>query len=97
MEKQEIIRLIDIKKHYKVGTQVVKALQNITLSIYKNEYVAIIGAIGTIDRTVKLYDDRDFVGNYKVKSTSRGTEIRKIKNVQGQSEFPLYTFNKVMD
>jgi hypothetical protein len=66
-------------------------------SIHKNEYVAIIGAIGTIDRTVKLYDDRDFVGNYKVKSTSRGTEIRKIKNVQGQSEFPLYTFNKVMD
>jgi len=47
MEKQEIIRLIDIKKHYKVGTQVVKALQNITLSIYKNEYVALMGASGS--------------------------------------------------
>jgi putative ABC transport system ATP-binding protein len=47
MEKQEIIRLIDIKKHYKVGTQIVKALQNITLSIYKNEYVALMGASGS--------------------------------------------------
>lgn len=66
-------------------------------SIHKNEYVAIIGAIGTIDRTVKLFDDKDFIGNYKVKKTSRGTDIRSIKNIQGQSEFPLYTFNKLMD
>ncbi len=47
MEKQEIIRLIDIKKHYKVGTQIVKALQTITLNIYKNEYVALMGASGS--------------------------------------------------
>lgn len=47
MEKQEIIRLIDIKKHYKVGTQIVKALQSITLNIYKNEYVALMGASGS--------------------------------------------------
>ena len=47
MEKQEIIQLIDIKKHYKVGTQVVKALRTITLNIYKNEYVALMGASGS--------------------------------------------------
>lgn len=47
MEKQKIIRLIDIKKYYKVGTQVVKALQTITLDIYKNEYVALMGASGS--------------------------------------------------
>lgn len=47
MEKQKIIRLIDIKKFYKVGTQVVKALQTITLDIYKNEYVALMGASGS--------------------------------------------------
>jgi putative ABC transport system ATP-binding protein len=47
MEKQEIIRLTDIKKHYKVGTQIVKALRTITLTIYKNEYVALMGASGS--------------------------------------------------
>lgn len=47
MEKQEIIRLNDIKKHYKVGTQIVKALRTITLTIYKNEYVALMGASGS--------------------------------------------------
>jgi len=47
MEKQKIIRLINIKKFYKVGTQVVKALQTITLDIYKNEYVALMGASGS--------------------------------------------------
>jgi putative ABC transport system ATP-binding protein len=46
MEK-EIIRLSDIKRHYKVGTQIVKALQSISLSIYKNEYVALMGASGS--------------------------------------------------
>jgi len=47
MEKQQIIRLIDIRKFYKVGTQVVKALQSITLDIQKNEYVALMGASGS--------------------------------------------------
>jgi len=47
MEKQEIIHLNDIKKHYKVGTQIVKALSSITLNIYKNEYVALMGASGS--------------------------------------------------
>jgi len=47
MEKQKIIRLIDITKFYKVGTQIVKALNGITLDIYKNEYVALMGASGS--------------------------------------------------
>lgn len=47
MEKQKIISLIDIKKYYKVGTEVVKALQSITIDIYKNEYVALMGASGS--------------------------------------------------
>ncbi len=47
MEKQEIIRLRDITKYYKVGTQVVKALNGVTLNIYKNEYLALMGASGS--------------------------------------------------
>lgn len=44
---EEIIRVEDIKKHYKVGAEPVKALQSITLSIKKNEYVALMGASGS--------------------------------------------------
>ena len=42
-----MIRLLDIRKYYKVGTQTVKALQGINLNIYKNEYVALMGASGS--------------------------------------------------
>ncbi len=42
-----MIKLVDITKYYKVGTQTVKALNGITLDIYKNEYVALMGASGS--------------------------------------------------
>ena len=45
--KQEVIRLVDIKKHYKVGTEVVKALQSVSLTVMHNEYVALMGASGS--------------------------------------------------
>ena len=46
MEK-EVLRLVDIAKHYKVGTQEVLALRSITLTIRKNEYVALMGPSGS--------------------------------------------------
>ncbi len=46
MEK-EVIRLIDISRHYKVGSETVRALNNITLSILRNEYVALMGPSGS--------------------------------------------------
>ncbi len=45
--KQEVIRLVDIKKHYKVGSEVVKALQSVSLTVMHNEYVALMGASGS--------------------------------------------------
>lgn len=45
--KKKIIEIEDIKKHYKVGTQIVKALRTITINIYEGEYVAIMGASGS--------------------------------------------------
>jgi putative ABC transport system ATP-binding protein len=44
---EHIITLNDIRKFYKVGTQVVKALQSVTLNIAPNEYVALMGASGS--------------------------------------------------
>ena len=45
--KEKIIEIRDIKRHYKVGTQVVKAIRNISIDIFKGEYVAIMGASGS--------------------------------------------------
>jgi putative ABC transport system ATP-binding protein len=44
---EEIITLSNIAKHYKVGTEIVKALRTISLTIYKNEYVALMGPSGS--------------------------------------------------
>ncbi len=45
--KEEVIVLSNIAKHYKVGAEIVKALRTITLTIYKNEYVALMGPSGS--------------------------------------------------
>lgn len=47
MNQREIIRLKNIRKDYKVGTQIVRALQSINLTINKNEYVALMGVSGS--------------------------------------------------
>lgn len=45
--KQELIKLIGIKKDYKIGTVIVNALRGINLTLYKNEYIALMGASGS--------------------------------------------------
>lgn len=44
---EEVIRIEGIKKYYRLGTQVVKALDGVDISIKKNEYVAIMGPSGS--------------------------------------------------
>jgi putative ABC transport system ATP-binding protein len=44
---QSIIRLSGIAKSYKIGTEVIHALRSVTLDIYKNEYVALMGPSGS--------------------------------------------------
>lgn len=44
---QEVIKLVDITRHFKVGTEVVRALRGVSLTINKNEFVALMGASGS--------------------------------------------------
>jgi putative ABC transport system ATP-binding protein len=46
MEKQ-VIKLKDISRHFKVGSEIVKALRTIDISIDRNEYVALMGPSGS--------------------------------------------------
>lgn len=44
---QKIIELKNIAKAYKIGTETIHALRSVTLDIYKNEYVALMGPSGS--------------------------------------------------
>ena len=41
MGQKEIIRLTDITRTYRVGTELVRALRSVSLSIFKNEFVCV--------------------------------------------------------
>jgi len=47
MSKEEIIRFENISRFYQVGTVTVKALIEVSINIYKNEFVAIMGPSGS--------------------------------------------------
>jgi putative ABC transport system ATP-binding protein len=44
---EEVVRLDDVKRHYKVGDEVVKALDGVSFTIRKGEYWAIMGPSGS--------------------------------------------------
>jgi putative ABC transport system ATP-binding protein len=45
--REKVIAIKDIAKHYQVGTQLVVAIKSISIDIYKNEYVALMGPSGS--------------------------------------------------
>ncbi len=47
MSREELIHLSDITRTYRVGTEEVRALRSVSLSIYKNEFVALMGPSGS--------------------------------------------------
>ena len=44
---ENLIRIQEITKEFKIGTQIIRALRSVDLSIDRNEYVALMGASGS--------------------------------------------------
>lgn len=67
---------------------------SIMKSMFGNKYLAIVGAVGTIGRQVKVYDGKTLLGNYKCIKSFLGSDLANNKIIDNQSIFNLYVFNR---
>ncbi|HIE15609.1 MAG TPA: ABC transporter ATP-binding protein [Bacteroidales bacterium] len=79
---ETIIRIEELVKKYFVGTQTIRALRGINLSVQRNEYVAIMGASGSGKSTMM-----NILGCLDVPTS--GTYILNGKNVSSLDENEL--------
>ncbi len=94
----KLIEITDLKKFYQVGSQTVKALQSITLTIYKGDYVAIMGVSGsgksTLMNLIGALDtptDGKYVLNGSDVSNMEDEDLAEIRNKE--IGFVFQTFN----
>ncbi len=94
----DIIELQDIRKYFQVGTQEVKALNGVSLTIKKNEYVGLMGTSGSGKSTLMNILgclDTPTGGNYtlnnKIVSQLNDNELAEIRNKE--IGFVFQTFN----
>jgi len=87
MAAKRIIEISNIRKIYQVGTQEVRALNGVSLDIYQNEYVAIMGPSGsgksTLMNLLGCLDtptDGSYVLNGTDVSQMEDNELAEIRN-----------------
>ncbi len=98
MNKEELIRLENIGKRYEIGAEVINALQGVNLSIYKGEFVALMGPSGsgksTLMNIIGCLDTPSF-GTYILNGTNVSErdddELAEIRNKE--IGFVFQTFN----
>ncbi len=95
-----LLELMNISRHYTLGTEVVKALQSITLSIEKGEYIALMGPSGsgksTLMNVIGCLDtptEGSYILNQKEVSKMTENELAEIRNKE--IGFIFQTFNLI--
>jgi len=95
---QPIISVKNLKKTYQMGSTIVNALQDITLDIFKNEYVAMMGPSGSGKSTLMNLIgclDTPTSGEYFLNgtnvSTMKDSELADVRN--HEIGFIFQTFN----
>ncbi|MFW5793666.1 MAG: ABC transporter ATP-binding protein [Bacteroidota bacterium] len=96
--KEEIIRIQNLVKNYRVGTEIVRALRSVSVTINRNEYVALMGPSGSGKSTLMNILgclDTPTSGNYflndKDVSKMSDNELAEVRNVE--IGFVFQTFN----
>lgn len=95
---EPIIELKDIKKEYKIGTEEIHALNGVTLNIFKNEYVALMGPSGsgksTLMNMLGCLDSPtsgEYILNKLAVAKMSDNELAEVRNKQ--IGFVFQTFN----
>lgn len=95
---KEVIRLQQLSKSYVMGTEIVEALKNVDLTVYKNEYVALMGPSGSGKSTLmNLLGclDSPTTGEYFLNGTNVSTmqdaDLAEVRNKE--IGFVFQTFN----
>ena len=94
----EIIRIKDLKRNFKLGSEVIKVLKGLTFNIQKNEYVALMGPSGSGKSTLMNILgclDTPTSGEYILNNNNVGqlsdNELAEIRNKE--IGFVFQTFN----
>jgi putative ABC transport system ATP-binding protein len=95
---RSIIQLRDISREYRIGTETIRALRSVTLNIFQNEYVALMGPSGSGKSTLMNMLgclDTPTGGDYVLNGTSvsrmSDNELAEVRNQQ--IGFVFQTFN----
>ena len=93
-----VIRVTNLKREYQMGTETVRALQGVDISIHRNEYVAIMGPSGSGKSTLMNLIgclDTPSAGEYWLNglevSTMGDDELAHVRN--REIGFVFQTFN----